>query len=151
MRINQPTFTVIGSVSKKMQAKKTYATTLRLSGDDIEEILSMADFIMKRENWTFPVYVKNTMKEYNLRHGPGNNSFQLDKYGVTWTKAVSMNKCGFARHPKGVSDLAVGVAMYKPQCQVLGVCGFHVAAVEEDVRCGGKLWADLKVSKKEIT
>jgi hypothetical protein len=35
--------------------------------------------------------------------------------------------------------------LYKPKSQVLGVCGFHVAAVEEDVRCGGKLWADLKM------
>ena len=132
-----------------MQAKKTYATTLRLSGDDIEEILSIADSIMKREGWTFPVYVKNTMKEYNLRHGPGNNSFQLDKFGVTWTKAVSVGKCGFAQHPKGVSDLAVGVALYKPKHQVMGVCGFHVAAVEENIRCGGRLWADLKFPKEE--
>jgi hypothetical protein len=132
-----------------MQVKQTYTRTVRLSGEDLDQLLSETGFIMKREGWSFDVYLKNTMKEYNLRHGPGNNSFQLDKFGVTWTKAVSMNKCGFARHPKGVSDLAVGVAMYKPQSQVLGVCGFHVAAVEEDIRCGGKLWADLKVSREQ--
>jgi len=128
-----------------MQVKQTYTRTLRLSGEDLDQLLSEAKFIMKRECCSFDVYVKKALKEYNVRHGPGNNSFQLDKFGVTWTKAVSMNKCGFARHPKGVSDLAVAVALYKPKSQVLGVCGFHVAAVEEDLRCGGKLWADLKM------
>jgi hypothetical protein len=145
---NQP-FKVIGSVSKKMQAKKTYTTTLRLSGEDLEQELSMAEFIMKRENWTFPVYVKNAMKEYNQRHGAGNNSFQLDKFGVTWTKAQSVNKCGFARHPKGISDLAVMTALYKPKNQVMGVCSFHKASVDEDVRSGGHIWVEVSGEKRK--
>lgn len=73
----------------------------------------------------------------------GNPQRQL--FSFTQQQIVKPQKCGFARHPKGVSDLAVAVALYKPKSQVLGVCGFHVAAVEEDVRCGGKLWADLKM------
>jgi hypothetical protein len=135
-------------VSKKMQVKQTYTRTLRLSGEDLDQELGTADFIMKREGWSFDVYIKNAMKEYNQRHGTGNNSFQLDKFGITWTKAQSVSKCGFARHPKGVSDLAVMTALYKPKNQVMGVCSFHRASVEADVRCG-YVWAEVSGEKRK--
>lgn len=72
----------------------------------------------------------------------GNPQRQL--FSFTQQMIVKPQKCDFARHPKGVSDLAVITALYKPKNQVLGVCSFHKASVDEDIRCGSHVWADLK-------
>jgi len=128
-----------------------YETTFRTKGEGTYSLIEQLEQICKREGWSLNLGIRKALEEYVVRHGAGNCSFQLDKFGVTWTKAQSVGKCGFAQHPKGVSDLAVGVALYKPKHQVLGVCGFHVAAVEENIRCGGRLWADLRMSSdKEL-
>jgi len=119
-----------------MQVKQTYTRTVRLSGEDLDQLLSEVDFIMKREGWSFDVYLKNTMKEYNLRHGSGNNSFQLDTFGVTWTKAVSVSKCGF----KNCGKPAIGVGLYVPKKQTLGLCAGHFASAKANPH----VWADLK-------
>lgn len=124
-----------------MQVKQTYTRTLRLSGDDLEQILNIANFIMKREGWSFDIYIKNAMKEYNVRHGQGNNSFQLDTFGFTWTKAVSMNKCGF----KNCDKAAVGVGLFKPKNQTFGLCAEHFTSAKENPH----IWTNLKFPKEQ--
>jgi hypothetical protein len=69
----------------------------------------------------------------------GNCSFQLDKFGVTWTKAKSVNRCGFA----GCTALAVGVGVYKPRNQVMGLCRLHFGAAQSN----SGLWTDLRLSE----
>jgi hypothetical protein len=127
-----------------MQVKQTYTRTLRLSGEDLDQELGIADFIMKREGWSFDIYIKNAMKEYNLRHGQGNNSFQLDTFGVTWTKAKSVSKCCF----KNCGKNAIGVGLYVPKKQTLGLCAEHFLLAKGN----SKIWADLKYpnNQKEL-
>ncbi len=124
-----------------MQVKQTYTRTLRLSGDDLDQELSTADFIMKREGWSFDIYIKNAMKEYNLRHGPGNNSFQLDKFGVTWSKAVSVSKCGF----KNCGEPAIGIGLFTPKNQTFGLCAMHFKAAKSNPG----VWTNLKFPKDQ--
>ncbi|MFA5365391.1 MAG: hypothetical protein WC325_09460 [Candidatus Bathyarchaeia archaeon] len=124
-----------------MQVKQTYTRTLRLSGDDLDQLLGEADFIMKRENWSFDVYIKNAIKEYNLRHGQGNNSFQLDTFGVTWTKAVAVDKCGF----KNCGKTAIGVGLFIPRKQTFGLCAEHFVSAKANPH----VWADLKFPKQK--
>jgi hypothetical protein len=84
--------------------------------------------------------------KHNLDLG-GNPQRQL--FSFTLQTLVKSQKCGFARHPKGVSDLAVMTALYKPKNQVLGVCSFHRVSVEEDVRCGCHVWGEVSGEKRK--
>lgn len=127
-----------------MQPKEIYIRTIRLKHEKLKQLLAEAEAIMTREGWSFDEYLANAILDYNVRHGAGNNSFQLDKFGVTWTKAESVAKCGF----KGCRELAVGVALYLPRKQTLGVCRAHGEVVRQQINVGSKMWANLKLMEK---
>lgn len=48
---------------------------------------------MKREKWSFNRLMFEALSEYVNRHKEGNVSFPLDKFGLTWTEARSVNHC----------------------------------------------------------
>ena len=124
-------------MSKKMIKKKErYETTLRLTGANTYSLMEQLEAICKREGWTLNFGIRKAIEEYVMRHGLGNNSFQLDKYGVTWTKAQSVNKCGYAK----CEGLAVGVGVFLPKHQTFGLCKFHF----DEAKRNRKVWADLK-------
>ncbi|MGD6850777.1 MAG: hypothetical protein ACQCN6_01805 [Candidatus Bathyarchaeia archaeon] len=127
-----------------LKPKEIYIRTIRLKHEKLKQLLAEAEAIMKREGWGFDEYLANSMLEYNLRHGAGNNSFPLDKFGVTWTKAESTGKCCFT----GCRELSVGVALYVPKNQTVGVCKGHGEVVRQSINSGSRLWADLKLPKE---
>lgn len=124
-----------------LKPKEIYIRTIRLKHDKLKQILAEAEAIMKRENWSFDQLTAEALLEYNVRHGAGNNSFQLDTFGVTWTRAQSVNKCGFAK----CTEIAVGVGLYKPKNQTLGLCRGHFQAAKANPR----LWMELKISEEK--
>jgi len=101
-------------------------------------LLERCQKIMDREKWSFNKFAEEAFKEYELRHGAGNSSFQLDKFGITWTKAQSIDKCCF----RGCGKLAVGVGLYVPKKQTFGLCAVHFGLVKQS-----SSWADLKCPK----
>jgi hypothetical protein len=122
--------------------KEIYQTTLRLSGEGTYSLMEQLEEIVKREkanmNMTLNLAIRKAIEEYVVRHGAGNNSFQLDKFGVTWTKAVSVNKCGFAN----CGELAVAVGLYVPKNQTFGMCRTHF----KTAAANPKVWRDLKIT-----
>jgi len=61
---------------------------------------------MLREGWSFNKLMFEALTEYVKRHKEGNVSFQLDKYGITWTKARAVDKCADCGSPDVV---AIGI------------------------------------------
>ncbi len=116
--------------------KLSYSRQLYFSGQESLDLLARCEKILEREkNWSFNKLVEEALKEYEVRHGNGNNSFQLDKFGITWTTAQSTSKCGF----NGCGNLAVGVGLYKPKKQTLGLCRKHFMLVSDN-----PLWSAVK-------
>ena len=125
-----------------MQKQKyVFTQGLYLSGEESREIISKCQVILDREKWSFNMLVKEALKEYEVRHGLGNNSFQLDKYGITWTKAQSMDKCGF----RDCSKLAVGSGLFIPKNQIFGLCPEHFKVASGN----SKVWSNLKYPKSD--
>lgn len=118
-----------------------YETTFRAKGEGTYRLIEQLEQICKREGWSLNVGIRKAIEEYVVRHGAGNNSFQLDKFGVTWTKAQSVGKCGFVN----CKEVAVGVGLYKPQNQTLGLCRKHFFAAQAN----SYLWADLKMPEEQ--
>ena len=117
--------------------KQSYSRTIYLSGEENKKLLERCDKILEREQWSFNRLIQEALKEYEVRHGLGNNSFQLDTFGITWTKALSVNKCGF----KNCRKFAVGVGVYNPKNQTFGLCNEHFKIAKNN----SKIWSNLKL------
>lgn len=120
--------------------REVFTRGLYISKEGISNLISKCEVIMKRENWSFNDLVFEALTEYEVRHGVGNNSFQLDKFGITWTKAVSMNKCVF----KGCDKPAIASALCVPKKQTVGVCALHLNHVRDSAKSNPHLWSDVK-------
>lgn len=120
-----------------VKKEEKYETTFRTRGEGTYHLLEQLEQICKREKWSLNIAIRKAIEEYVIRHGVGNCSFQLDKFGVTWTQAKSVSKCGFA----GCTENAVGVGLYKPKNQTLGLCRKHFFAAQAQ----GHIWEDLKL------
>ena len=72
--------------------KPVFTRQLYLSGQGNVDLMGEAEKIMVREQWSFNKFIEESVKEFVRRHKEGNVSFQLDKFGVSWTKAVSIDK-----------------------------------------------------------
>ncbi len=117
--------------------KAVFTRQIYLSGEENLNLIERCQKIIEREKgWSFNTLVAEALKEYEGRHGEGNNSFQLDKFGITWTKAKSMDKCVF----KNCGLLAVGSGLFVPQNQTVGLCGQHFRLAQSNP----KLWSNLK-------
>jgi hypothetical protein len=116
--------------------KPVFTRQIYLSGQDSLNLINRCDKILERENWSFNKLVEEALKEYEVRHGFGNNSFQLDTFGITWTKAKAVSKCGF----KSCDKLAIGVGLFVPKKQTVGLCKEHFLLAQGNP----KIWADLK-------
>jgi len=115
--------------------------TVKFSGKDNIELLERCDKIVQRERGNQPKFSRNKLiidavKEYEIRHGNGNNSFQLDKFGITWTKAQSTGKCGFTE----CSKPSIGTGLFTPKNQTMGLCSFHLKVAKSNP----KVWSNLK-------
>jgi len=115
--------------------------TVKFSGKENIELLERCDKIIQREKGNQPNFSRNKLivdavKEYEIRHGQGNSSFQLDKFGVTWTKAQAVGKCGFA----GCTQHSVGTGLFTAKNQTYGLCSHHLKVARENP----KAWSDLK-------
>ena len=123
-----------------MKREEIYRTTFATRGDGTYSLIEQAEAICKRESISFNQILRKALEEYVVRHGAGNNSFQLDKFGITWTKAQSVDKCGF----KGCDCLAVGVALFVPHKQTYGLCKTHLAQAQ----LNSKMWADVRLAER---
>jgi len=120
----------------KEKTKQIYSRHLYLSGEGTLDLITKCEKIAAREKWSFNKLIEEALKEYEQRHGAGNQSFQLDKYGITWTTAKSVSHCCFSRCKK----LAVGTGLFVPKKQTLGLCREHGKAVQNQPT----VWRDLK-------
>lgn len=123
--------------------KEIFTYGLYLSGEGTNSLITQCHKIMERERegkLSFNQLVRDALSEYVVRHGPGNNSFTLDKFGITWTKAQSVNKCGFNNCDKQT----VGVGLFVPKNQTFGLCRDHFYAAQNNP----KIWSGLKWSIK---
>ncbi|MCL1977414.1 MAG: hypothetical protein FWG55_04835 [Candidatus Bathyarchaeota archaeon] len=68
--------------------------------------------------------------------GTDNNSFQLDKFSVTWTKAVSVTKCCF----KDCGKTAIGIGQRVDTKQTVDFCSFHFVNCQSQKH----LYTDMK-------
>lgn len=121
---------------EKTKYKFIFTRNLYLTGEENKKLLDRCDKILQREKWSFNRLVQEALKEYEVRHGAGNNSFQLDTFGITWTKVQSVDKCCF----KNCGKLAVGVGLFVPKNQTFGLCGEHFKAAQSN----RKIWSNLK-------
>ena len=119
-----------------MNRRETYQRTLHFTGEGTYKLIEDAEAIAKRENISLNILIRNALTEFVQRHGKGNNTFPLDKYGVTWTKAVTVTKCAF----KDCKKTAVGIGCRVDNNQILGFCSFHFTL------CQGQkhLYKDMK-------
>jgi hypothetical protein len=72
--------------------KPVFTRQIYWSGDNPLELVIKAEEIMEREQWSFNRIMLEALGEYVHRHEEGNVSFQLDKFGITWTKAESVDQ-----------------------------------------------------------
>lgn len=72
--------------------KPIFTRQLYWSGEEAIALVQEAEKIMIRERWSFNKILEEALKEFVRRHKRGNVSFRLDEFGVTWTKAVSVNR-----------------------------------------------------------
>lgn len=126
-----------------VKKEEKYETTFRTKGEGTYSLIEQLEQICAREKWKLNLGIRKAIEEYVVRHGAGNNSFQLDTFGVTWTKAVSTSKCCF----KDCGKLAVGVGFFVPKNQTVGLCGLHFRTVSEQP---SGMWRDLKCSPRNI-
>ena len=103
--------------------KPTFTRQLYWSGKEALKLVPEIEKIMKREQWSFNKFLLEASKEYEKRHREGNVSFQLDKFGVTWTKAESVNKkfCGV----HGCNGQATGFGLYLKTGERYALCKAH--------------------------
>lgn len=111
--------------------KPIFTRQLYWSGEDAIKLVQEAEKIMTRERWSFNRILQEALIEYVKRHKEGNVSFQLDTFGVTWTKAKSVNadlksltlgSCGF----KGCQKEAVVRAVFLQTGKEYNLCRFHL-------------------------
>ena len=120
--------------------KEIYIRSLYLTGEGTTELITKCKSIMQREQWSFNQLVKEALKEYEVRHGLGNNSFTLDKFGITWTKAQLVDKCIY----KNCEKLATATAVYIPAKQTVGLCDAHSSLA----KANPKVFSDLRRVEK---
>lgn len=72
--------------------KLVFTRQIYFSDEDIIKVIEEGLKIAKREKWSFNRLVSESLKEFVERHKEGNVSFQLDKFGVTWNKAISVKE-----------------------------------------------------------
>ena len=70
--------------------KLVFTRQIYFSDEDTIKVIEEGMKIAKRERWSFNRLIGESLKEFVERHKEGNVSFQLDKFGVTWTKALSV-------------------------------------------------------------
>jgi hypothetical protein len=121
--------------------QEIYSRHLYLTGEGTNQLISVCEAIMTREKISFNQLVRNALISYTTLHGDQNKNFTLDKFGVTWTTAVSMNKCGF----KNCDKMAVGVGLFKPKNQTFGLCAEHFTSAKENPH----IWINLKFPKEQ--
>lgn len=123
-----------------MKKQEIYQRSWHTKGEGTYNLIEQGEAICAREKISFNQLLRDALSEYVVRHGAGNNSFQLDKFGVTWTKAQSVDKCGFVN----CESLAVGVGLFTPKNQTLGLCQKHYYVALSN----SKVWKDLKMPNK---
>jgi hypothetical protein len=126
---------------RKRKLKQVYSRHLYLSSEGTLELIEKCEKIMTREKWSFNRLVEEALKEYEQRHGAGNNSFQLDQFGITWTSAKSVSHCCF----RNCEKLAEGTGLFVPRKQTLGLCSEH----GDIVKSQPLVWRDLKFSNSK--
>ena len=72
--------------------KLVFTRQIYFSDEDTIKTIEEGMKIAKREKWSFNKLIGESLKEFVERHREGNVSFQLDKFGVTWNKAISVKK-----------------------------------------------------------
>jgi hypothetical protein len=120
-----------------MKKTEVFEKMWRTRGEGTYTLITQSEEIAKRESISLNQLIRQAVEEYVQRHGAGNNSFQLDKFGITWTKAVSVTKCGF----KDCGKTAVGTALYLRTKQTIGLCSVHFTLCQSQ---GKDLYTDMK-------
>jgi hypothetical protein len=132
-----------------MKETEIYEKMWRTRGDRTYTLITQGEEIAKREGISLNQLIRQAVEEYVQRHGAGNNSFQLDKFGVTWTKAVSVTKCCF----KDCNKTAIGIGQRVDTKQTVGFCSFHFVNCQSQKHLYTDMkWIDAtKPSKQEQT
>jgi hypothetical protein len=128
-----------------MKKTEVFEKMWRIRGEGTYTLITQGEEIAKREGISLNQLIRQAVEEYVQRHGAGNNSFQLDKFGITWTKAVSVSKCCF----KDCKGVAVGIGLRRDICQTVAFCAKHFVLVQDTkngiLQWQGKpLYTDMK-------
>jgi|GEM_PF-3154441 len=134
MKVNKP--------SKKVR-KEVYRREWYITGEGTYDLIDQAEAICMREQKSFNILMRDALTEFVQRHGQGNNSFQLDQFGITWTKAVSVTKCGF----KDCGKIAQGIGKRLDTNQTMGFCSFHFTGCQAQKH----LYTDMKWINTQTT
>jgi hypothetical protein len=131
---------------KEMKKKETYQRQIYFTGPGTYDLIEQAETICKRENISFNQLDRQALEEYVQRHGKGNHSFQLDKYGVTWTKAIPVTKCCF----KNCKTPATALGFRRDIKQTVAFCTKHYFLVQDRQNGvptfeGAPLYTELKM------
>jgi hypothetical protein len=131
---------------KRQEMKRTeiFEKMWRTRGEGTYALITQGEEIAKREGISLNQLIRQAVEEYVQCHGAGNNSFQLDKFGITWTKAVSVTKCCF----KDCGKVAVGIGQRVDTKQTVGFCGFHFTGCQSQKHLYINMkWIDASASK----
>lgn len=79
-------------MSTEPKTKLSILTTVYFSGKEAISVVEQAKEIGARERWSFNRLVFEALQEYVRRHGEGNVTFTLDGLGVTWSRAIPVER-----------------------------------------------------------
>jgi len=131
-----------------MKKTEIYEKMWRTRGEGTYDLITKGEEIAKREGISLNQLIRQAFEEYVQRHSAGNNNFQLDKFGVTWTKAIPVTKCAF----KGCGKTAIGIGQRVDNKQTIGFCSFHFMSCQTQKHIYTDMkWIDASTNKEKQT